>query len=414
TSPYFETLKSILALIPNSLNVTNFFNEPEAISEPVDMTYASPFYRLPVEMHVEIFRCLSEDPNFWRPRGPPLVHTVQRKTLAPQASLDPVILSQPTIPLLTAWLERSGTLPLNIFFKESIHGYEKQVNQFESTSNPFSAEVIELLLTQAHRWKAVDFSFSRIISPGLLNIKPGDVPMLETAALSSRYTMALPYGGLPPLQTVWTAFQSSPMFSRARWEIDYLESYLSSVPWSQLTAIEVTMCAESLYEVLPLLERLEDLHYIDPYTVANPMHLPPTMKRERSDLPTEPVTLPRLRRLHAVTYKCPDEILGKLTLPSLASLHLEMKRIWFSKLDPDVFKALLIRSGCTLKEFIYDISGDQEQSETLLMELLDSPTLTTLRHLDVVPTITDKLLNFLTRNVDNLRILPYLEELSLG
>ncbi|KNZ79529.1 hypothetical protein J132_09257 [Termitomyces sp. J132] len=404
-----------------------------------DTAYSAPIFRLPVEILFEIFGCLDEDRNHWNPRGPPITNRIRRRTFAPDASLDPAILvqvsmlwraialstpllwssiaihctrRQPNMHLLEAWLERSGDAPLSIVFVESIHGFEgHMINTYNPVSNPFSSEVMTILMAHSHRWKAVDFKFARRIPEVLSGLKPGSLPILETAVLSSRYSIDLPYGKLPPLEEVWDAFHSSQSLTRGYWEIDYLESNLKKIPWSRLTSIEVTMMIASLFEVLPQLQNLVDLHFIDPYSCYN-AHL--LQFPERRPTPEAPVTLPYLRKLHLVTMRTADEIFNKLTLPSLVSVHVEQKRVWLYRPDPSVFRELLLRSRCSLKEYIYDISGDPI-AEDILLDILSSQTMSSLKYLTVEPPVTEKFTDVLTRNLSegNARILPQLEHLAL-
>ncbi|KAH0588560.1 hypothetical protein H2248_004390 [Termitomyces sp. 'cryptogamus'] len=433
-SRYLAIVKSIVSSIQESLDITRIFGQASS-----DTIYSAPIFRLPVEILVEIFGCLNEDANYWRPRGPPIINTVQRRTLAPNASLDPAILAQvcmlwraialstptlwssiaihctrrqPTISLLQAWLERSGTKPLRIVFVESIHGIEPPMEYGadpDPVSNPFSSEAITLLMAHSHRWKAVDFNFSRCIPGALLNLQSGSLPMLETAALSSRAAMHLPYFKLAPVVSVWNVLHSSLSFTRGCWEIDYLESNPHEIPWSRLTSVELTMMIPSFLEVLPKLENLVDLHFIDPYTCFS--SFPDSVNRERPSI-LEPVTLPCLRKLHLVTANTADPLFNKFTLPSLVFVHVTQKRVWLHQPVPSVFTNLLTRSGCNLKEYIYDISGDPV-AEDILLEILSSSTMASLQLLTVESTVTEKFTRLLTRRDDNTMILPQLERLSL-
>ncbi|KAG6829615.1 hypothetical protein H0H92_004022 [Tricholoma furcatifolium] len=182
---------------------------------------------------------------------PPHKAVLPRITLCESSSLDPMVLAQVSrrwrevalstpqlwssiyifcsdkqqrVPLLKAWLERSSTCPLTIRFIESTCDFEDYSHIPESR---FTSEIMALLILEAHRWKAIDFSFARRISPILSNISSTSLPVIETASIVSREHPGDLFEGVVPSDNIWRVIHSSPSFRSGRWEMEYLENKMT-------------------------------------------------------------------------------------------------------------------------------------------------------------------------------------------
>ncbi|KAG6843806.1 hypothetical protein H0H87_000231 [Tephrocybe sp. NHM501043] len=439
-SRYLSVLKTLLALVPNPLNGVSFFG-----TTPVEQACAAPINRLPVEVLVHIFFLSLENysDDCTLEKFPPISRKFPLVSLSPGSRSDPMVLAQVcmlwraialstpllwsklaihcgrrkhTIALLKTWLERSGNQPLTFFFFESLDNYLKKGNAYDPAYNPLTTEVIKVLVEHSHRWKSIDFRFARQLSSVLIDMVPGSVPILESAAIMSRDAVTLPCpprDGIPPLEKVWNTMHSSPMLKSGEWEVDYLESPVMNIPWSTLTTIDVAMTSENLFSCLPKCHNLTTLRFTDPFARYHRLHLPDSIKRVSPPLPDRPVTLPYLRELSLITERPADQILERLTLPALKSFYVEQQRAWHLAPDPSVFAEFLNRSECHLERYSYNVMG-APQHENVLLEILGLPSMSFVSTLKVISVMTEKLLRLLTRADDRTMLLPRLMRLALG
>ncbi|KAG6914619.1 hypothetical protein DXG01_016270 [Tephrocybe rancida] len=315
------------------------------------------------------------------------------------------------VPLLEAWLERSSDCPLSIRFVESVAGSAAHDEKFDFPQSPFTADIMSLLVAQAHRWKEIDFSFSRQISPVLSNIALTSFPILETASIVSRQATDHTFGGVAPLKKVWQAIHSSPSFCSGRWEMEYLEENLKDIPWGQLTAIDVTMPLDSLFRILPLCPNLVELRYTDPLYAYNPTTLSSDSRPLCEDKPEEEIVMPKLRRLSLRMDQPPHTILDRLTLPKLSSYNIQLYTDNVERPHGTSLLDLLDRSQCRLEHFRYD--DPEDDAEAAVVTILSSPHFSSLMELDLKPRTTDLLIDLLHRTKSQ-NILPRLERLFLG
>ncbi|KAG6908965.1 hypothetical protein DXG01_002571 [Tephrocybe rancida] len=312
------------------------------------------------------------------------------------------------VPLLAAWLERSRTCPLTIYFKEpEDHQADAGI---PILPNPLTEAIMALLITQVHRWKAVQFLFALRVSPALVeNLRPGSLQLLESAKLHSRENTPhwlLKNETLLPLDRIWDALHSSPFLRIAEWETDYLEHRLHSIPWMQLTTIDVMMSARQLLLVLPHCHNLIHLRFKE--RDDSPLRtLSPFSHNSNNPQSEQATVLPNLRALYIHAYNSPDPIFQRLILPSLekADIHYLFRE---PKSMPLV--DLLTRSRCCLKEFSYQASN--LRGEDVLVEVITSSTIASITELTVDCDLSD---NFFARlsQIDSNAILPNLGKLSL-
>ncbi|KAF5378782.1 hypothetical protein D9615_006935 [Tricholomella constricta] len=241
-----------------------------------------PVNRIPTEILVEIFFCtLRNYAGDWGLVGPPRgSRRMPGLSFSPGSSSDPMILAQVCrrwrgialstpmlwsslrivcncggqyIPLLKTWLKRSGTCPLTISLIQPYVGYYVDYHNPETVA--LMTAITSVLVTQASRWKVIDFRFAVGIPPALTNIDSKSLPILESAAILSRGEPTLLFEDhLPSLDKLWGTIHSSPAFRRGKWEFQYLYHRLEHAPWKRLTHIEVEISVYSLFEVLPLCE----------------------------------------------------------------------------------------------------------------------------------------------------------------
>ncbi|KAG6864693.1 hypothetical protein C0991_007834 [Blastosporella zonata] len=398
--------------------------------------------RLPIEVLVNIFLATPCDHIYDRwERRPAHSGGVPRMAFHEGSSADPMILSQvcrqwrevttssPTlwssiyilssdkgqpVPLLKCWLQRSGNNPLSIRFVESVVGHAAHDDSLPFPQSIFTKDIIPLLVAEAHRWRAIDFTFSRQVSPVLSNIALDSFPLLDTASITSRRATNQAFAGVETLDKVWRAVHSSPSFRSGCWELEYLDQRLREVPWQQLTTINVTMTADALMQILPLCHNLVNLQYTDPFFAYSDGTLPSHIRSSEPGelIPEEKITLAGLRHLSIKMDRPSNTILDRLILPSLSSYTVQLYKD--SEEHPHVssFVDLLDRSGCQLEEFTYN--DTEANAEDAIVEILSSPHMASLIHLKLLPRTTNVLMDFLKRTEDHRNILPRLERLYLG
>ncbi|KAG6829833.1 hypothetical protein H0H87_009990 [Tephrocybe sp. NHM501043] len=316
------------------------------------------------------------------------------------------------VPLLKAWLQRSAGCPLSIRFVESVVGSAAHDPTFEFPQSPFTEKVMSLLVAEKHRWQAIDFSFSRQISPVLSNIAVEPFPLLETASITSRQATDCNFGGVAPLEKIWQAIHSSPSFRGGKWEMEYLEQNLNNIPWGQITTMNVTMTLQSLFEILPRCNKLVQLHYTDPFSAYNTAALPSELRALAGKTSGKNIVVPALRDLSLKMDRPPAAILDQLTLPSLSSYNVQLYCDNVKRPHASSFVDLLIRSECCLESFTYD--DPEDNAETAILEILSSSHMASLAELNIRPRTTDAIISLLKRTDAQQDTLPRLERLSLG
>ncbi|KAF8664618.1 hypothetical protein AX16_000717 [Volvariella volvacea WC 439] len=163
----------------------------------------------------------------------------------------------------------------------------------------FEREIMDLFISQVHRWRDVEFRFTGTIPyEPLCDLPKGAAPSLERLSLSMRrWPRELQYRawealtyGVPQLRDM-NIFMTSGIHS------------IPTIPWDQLTYISmpVRMRCSSLFKILPKCSNVERI-FIMP-TGANPTsHSPillPCLKSLHMDTGMEPGLLPMFRYLTA-------------------------------------------------------------------------------------------------------------------
>ncbi|KAG6834980.1 hypothetical protein H0H93_005946 [Arthromyces matolae] len=380
--------------------------EPEPVPEPpITIT------QLPAEILSLIFSTEPDDQPVCRIEEP-FIRRLPRRSLAVRKRLDPVLLSHvckqwrdittsnpllwssffvlcnlktQTLELIKLWLERSADMPLDITFKECLVDLKADEEWSKPPQNPMTPQVMELLTAQAHRWKTIDFEFSLQISSVLQEMPVDSFKILESANFRSRRATNVRFDGVGPLEKVWPAFHSSPMFHSAHYEMEYVRANLLEIPWSRLTSVDVVVPILDLFTVLSECQNLVKLVYTDPLA-RYPSHVLQDRDQPRPDM--KPVVLPSLRHLSMTVCSPPDEIFQNFTLPNLTSVHIRQNNIWLKRPDPYAFTNLLTRSECNLRSFSYNSLGSPV-AEELLTEILASPSLSFVENLSIDVHLTN-------------------------
>ncbi|KAK2462802.1 hypothetical protein APHAL10511_005193 [Amanita phalloides] len=181
-------------------------------------------------------------------------------------------------------LERSGNYPLNVSLYIPPIVLEDDVPWIDSIWCAF--------LSCSHRWRKIILLGP--ISPILWN---GDMPMLESFVLSTRYLMSRGGGG---------HYRHLPVFSP-----DELDAHNWSLPWSQVTTIALDIylvLGEKLPTLLQSLQRIAELRFmVHNFQAETPVYV------------SAPKCLNHLRILE-VPY---PQILEIIEAPCLYELHLK-------------------------------------------------------------------------------------------
>ncbi|GLB42436.1 hypothetical protein LshimejAT787_1104510 [Lyophyllum shimeji] len=392
-----------------------------------------PINRLPVELLADVFFLSLQDNRVMK--GPPRSRKFPGLSFSPGWSSDPMILASVCrhwravalttpmlwsslailcsqrkhhIPLLRTWLERSADCPLTICLVEPFRE-SKERAQWWPQQQALATDILSLLITQAYRWKAIDFRFSLGIPVVLANIPHGTLRALESATIFSSEGRSLSPLEFLSLDQVWEAVHASPSLRKARWEAVYLEHRLQDIPCTQLTSIEVTISIDSLFDLLSLCHNLVDLHFTDARLESDADSPPRSSNHPHSHAL---LVLPHLRNLSLDLNQPSATIFGRLTLPSLISFDIRQDQSCREPSDASSFKDLLARSKCCLQKFSYEDTGPD--GEDILLEMLSSPLLSSLADLSVESSVSTKFTNLLTRQPAMCATLPRLERLALG
>ncbi|KAG5644117.1 hypothetical protein DXG03_009136, partial [Asterophora parasitica] len=306
------------------------------------------------------------------------------------------------------WLQRSRDLPLDISLHELDHS--------EDTLS-ITVGILSLLIGHAHRWKAINFSFSRGVPWVLQNtLQSNSLCVLESAEIISCDSDSFGFleNYLPSLEKAWGIIHGAPSLRKGKWDLHYLYHRIHSVPWNQLTSIDVAVSINALLALLPSCQNLVDLRFCDPEEGCRDIfYLPPELKSytpPTSELDDQ-ITLPHLRTLSMKVSQTPaDPIIQRLTLPSLTSFSI----IQYQNSDgPSLYDDLWSRSRCRLQRF--SLTDYSEEAEAWLLRTLASPALESLVELTVDSTHGSMigLVPFLTYR-DGTTYLPRLQKLALA
>ena len=260
------------------------------------------------------------------------------------------------------WIERSGTSALSFSIEErdalfhSSHAGADQIllRPSEHPAESPVASMLDLFIPHLSRWQKVRLTYTdgpRIVGfPSL----PMDItyPLLEELYLDKRYCCS------QDVDCIKSMIVSAPRLHSVSWLSQ--ESYRTfTFPWEQLTHLSLRPDI-SLYEglhilaICPHLKSLELRHFFPMFLV---------------DGGDDPFVHNTLERLYLSTAGNLGAFFDRVTLPALNDLSLsEVDRLiatalgMFYRWPQSQFLAFLLRSGCTIKQFIIqecDISAEE-------------------------------------------------------
>ncbi|KAJ7640669.1 hypothetical protein DFH06DRAFT_1334393 [Mycena polygramma] len=207
--------------------------------------------------------------------------------------------------LVTTWLERSGTVPLEISMV-----YSKSCDVVSDPVDP--TPLLSVLAAASRRWKKM-----RLILPNgggsspIADLSPEDVPLLHTMALCNPYT-ADELDDIAPLAFLAAETLRDITFTGT---ISFL---LSPVSWGMLTYLSVTYTWPNSPSITLALKILPQC------TVLQACEL--VLQYQESNPPIHHFSLPRLSRLSVTNIDVSniwDDFFKYITLPNLRSFHLK-------------------------------------------------------------------------------------------
>ncbi|RDB27066.1 hypothetical protein Hypma_005016 [Hypsizygus marmoreus] len=382
-----------------------------------------PISNIPVELLGEIFTACLQDANplfYYGPERPPVANS-------PSCFFDPmtlglvcrhwraVALSMPTlwslmcirspcrghIQLTRVWLERSANCPLHLFLlQDSFHP------SASDAEHVITDELVTLLMTQIHRWRRIDFRFTKEAPSSLFTISHGLLSQLETASLyvyKNDDDFSDSDSESSSLDSVWRVIHATPTLRQIRWDSDYLTTMPSHIPWRQLTNIWLNahFPTSVIFDVLRSCQSVVDLD-ID-------------IEENSSTPSTPPVTLPHLRHLSIFSRCLLNPIFDQLTLPQISSLSLTRCHEAVTAEELSSINDLLTRSNRYLLKLDFD-DGQREAPSDIVLAMLRLPRLSRLNDLYISSHIGDEVVHALTCHPQQSQdhFLPMLEYLIIG
>lgn len=283
------------------------------------------------------------------------------------------------LPLIQLWLERSGSCPLTLSLSHAVDGDRYQ--------HVATEHILSQYIRLAQRWKSIRLSLfdSKPYRP-LLNLSSGSTAILESAQLD------LPDWDHADVDKLWSILHSSPSLRRVSWgsECNFTE-LPSHIPWAQLTHISsksliTASSADLLFALRPCRDLVElSLSTSWPECGSINMHTP--------------ALLPNLRFLKIYSEGGnPAQLLGQLTLPSLASLQIYHSSFSCNStgFTESVRKPcsylfeFLCRSKCPLSQLMV---SDESLSIQDVKGLFTSPMMKTLRMIKLTVNAACAVLN---------------------
>ncbi|RDB14622.1 hypothetical protein Hypma_016506 [Hypsizygus marmoreus] len=253
------------------------------------------------------------------------------------------------IELFKLWLDRSRQHPLALSFRPA------------QGSRP----MMEVLLANAHRWRAIRSQLDSELGSLFMGIRGEDVLLLETISI---------------------------MIMPGNWDTDQVISTLTSFP--SLRQLE-WLKSISVDQLITLLSHCPLVEYVVAHPISTSAHSTNTQR---------PIIVTHLRFLSFHNWNS-EQILDRLVLPSLRSLEL----LAFS--DPEALRRLDDRSSCKLEAFDILCCG---ASEALVY--LQLPCMQTLRSLTLrSDAINDDVVALLTWIPgSHTTVLPRLMDIALN
>ncbi|KAG5651883.1 hypothetical protein H0H81_007077 [Sphagnurus paluster] len=318
------------------------------------------------------------------------------------------------------WLERSGTCPLTLKIDEppfARHiGFDAE-DERRARQHAVQIEVASLLVSQAHRWKSIDFQFTLTFPHVLAKLSPGSLSILESVKLEGPRNRSGLYNekSFVSRDNFWAVINACPSLRKGQWEAEYCwhqyrHHRLQDVRWGQLTSVDVAMPAILLFEILPFCTTLTELCYTEPQG-SWAKDLSPCFPRLEN-----PITLPHLRKISLTPTMSTDVIFEYITAPSLASVFFDQSRtVETCNPSPSTFNAFLTRSNCRLQQYSYKYLPQDERGQDTLLEILDLPSMAFAVDLAIHGSreTMPRLIPFLARTSETLQRLPNIKKITI-
>ena len=337
--------------------------------------------------------------------------------------------------LLLLWLENSGSLPLDLVFRDGL------ASDGRAGDGDVVAEMLDIAAAYSHRWRTFKLRLRRIQPPMekvYQYLKHVEAPHLESLAFS--FNPQVTSGAASWLLNtamfmhVWmNLIGESPRLHKMQlWStMDYRPEVIETIPFERLTTLVLPMVwfARNSFFVSAL-AKCENLRAL---AISLDTYQDPTVFHPWPPLPPERiVAIPSLRRLQAVSgnNEAVNKVLSVLDVPGLTSLSIHTNSgVSVTEDGPEglMLFDMVERSGCKLVEFEF---RDEEETriEDRLEKYFNHDAFRSLEVLRIGGVIRKPLLELLTIGpaargqggeptnsvcLPNLRRL-YLESLVLG
>ena len=289
---------------------------------------------------------------------------------------NPDIDPSPATQVINTWLDRSGTLPLNLYLAQLPLSTSYDIPPMSSTNPTLAQSILSAFYSHSSRWQDVNlilYSVRSFFLPGL------DTPLLRSFGLSG-----------PRQEVSHFPFRNSSCLTELSWPSPLDVSKNSRIPWSQISCLNIPSGMTHFFvsEIIHLCPQLEEF-------LAGCSSLD-----EVVNLPREPkVENGRLRKLELSHCKDISPLLHSLTLPALEQFTCYADNDEVVAPIPNLpFESLvefLTRSHCKLKTLML---GDWTLSADEFIECLEHEASETIQELWIAgfPTLTDDVLLRLT------------------
>jgi F-box-like len=223
------------------------------------------------------------------------------------------------IPLIEAWLQRSGAMPLFI--------------EINSLSSDFPSAVLDVFIPYSGRWRNLALYMSNTTLAGLF----------AKTTLPSLDTLMLRVSGRPQQLTIPSSAKQLRSIALVMSRGIRPKPHIFVFPWSQLSYISVTSLSGSIDDSWDILSHCSALTYCSLFAAAS----------TSSPRTSPPLCLPHLSMLQLTTNLDPGPFLDSLILPCLVELEIDFIDI---RDEPNTWPKLPIitlvaRSSCQLRSF---------------------------------------------------------------
>ncbi|TFK37576.1 hypothetical protein BDQ12DRAFT_736109 [Crucibulum laeve] len=313
-------------------------------------------HTLPNELLEEIFlHCCSytSDNHFVRPnsREAPLLLCQISSHWRQLAQSMPALWSSLTLKHLSGlgfdlsigrqWLNMSKDTSLSL---EAASGYVPDVYK-SLRYEVYVEDAFSLVLENVHRWKILSVQLNDSLAARFLGVPDRSSPQLEGIKISIPRSISK-----DSMEALPSKLSSFKRLRRLTWSTRSTPSSFLSVPWSQLTHIEI-LCPLSPSTCLAILK--QSLQAVDIYISC--------IKEADSSAIEQTIVLPNVKYFRLHSRSDAGEVLRHLTLPALHTLQLFNKRERRLTCDYQALEDFLVRSQCSLQQLIFtDLEGTDE------------------------------------------------------